>query len=112
MKFMSVDRILFPRKFQKKWERLRSKGMLHFTFVQGGLYWGGLMFVIMTPLLFVIDQISPNGMRVKPHPQVRHDLLAPQTVLIEFGAWMVSGLVCGVLTWFCNEALYRRVNRP
>ncbi len=108
MKLTSLERLLFPSWFRDRWERVRSRGASRFIF-RNGLLMGMLIFMITTPLFLVMDWASLMGSG--NHSAVRGHFLTLRFVLNYFVIWVAGGVVWGFLTWFSNEALYRRSKR-
>lgn len=77
----------------KRWQKLRKKGLRHFTLINGLLLWGLPMFVVMT--FIVNDPFDGSG-------------LILSYVLISALIWTLGGLLFGYLIWFATESRYKK----
>jgi len=75
-----------------KWESVKSKGKKRFILVDGVLYWGLPMFVLMT---FILNQ-KPE----RSHPEV--------FIVISAFIWVFSGALYGWMMWKVVEWQYRK----
>jgi len=92
---MSPQTILTEKQFEL-WKRRRTHGALFFVFVWGVIYWGGLMFLIMTSLFalaYVFRGVPPN-----------------YSFLLTLGVclWLPGGLLWGIWTWILGERSFAR----
>ena len=74
-----------------KWEKAKSKGKKRFILVYGVLYWGSLMFVLMT---FILNQ-KPE----RSHPEA--------FIVISAFTWVFSGALYGWMMWKILEWQHR-----
>jgi len=79
--------------FIEKWEKLRTKGIVKFSLLHGGLY-GVLLFVV----LFVVDLFK------KPFADV-----FTMQLFIDLGMYVLAGIVLlGPFEWLMGERQYKR----
>jgi hypothetical protein len=77
----------------EKWEKTRSRGMLHFVLFRGVLAWGGCMSIYNLVNHYLNNQISFKKVSLS-------------TLITLFG-----GLIWGVFVWFWIEWKYKKEHR-
>ena len=85
----------WSERMHRWWERLRTRGAIHFVVIRGVLAWGGSMFAFFTLAPILLD--FPSTIRFTP------ELVFNISVICVTG-----GLAWGTLTWYTNEFLYRK----
>jgi hypothetical protein len=78
------------QKQRVKWERIRAKGMWRFVLLYGVLWWGGIMIIVTSIYGFFFRRLRYT--------------LDDLEVLIP--AFLVSGLVVGLVNWHAREYRY------
>ena len=85
----------WSERMHRWWERLRTRGAIHFVVIRGVLAWGGPMFAFFTLAPILIG--FPSAIRFTPE------------LVLKIGVICVTGgLAWGTLTWYVNEFLYRK----
>ena len=84
----------YPRRSHEAWSRVREKGAARFILVNGMVWYGGPMFLIIGLL----------------SPVVRHAGQMPTTADLALSAlvWALAGLAWGALTWHFTEHNFRK----
>ncbi len=76
----------------RKWEKLRRKGKKNFILVNGLLYWGFPMFIVMT---FTVNKPASGNIPL--------GLIGISAVI-----WTLGGLAFGHFTWGASERAFQK----
>ena len=79
----------------EKWEKIREKGMWHFIFKYGVLYWGVSTAVLFSIVIPIVVRSSENVSFIK---------VFPLSILL----FPLGGLAFGALMWIYCEIVYKK----
>ena len=95
-----------------QWQAIRKRGLFHFVLWYGILMFSGVLFLLIggfTVLTWVKDMpISQAAVTNTTGPQLA--FLGLELLFIAL-VCLVAGILCSLLTWVMEEAVYRKITR-